>query len=289
MKSSRFLAALALCSGLSSVVHAQTLTLVHDTFASTENRQSGALSADRANWYVLQNTGGNTVQRSGGSDGVPFSVVTDSTTGTGANAYMVRWTPVALEVGQTMTVSLAMTFTKMPASSANVRLGVFDSTPNGVLTADSGTANVPSFVGDTGYVWTANSSLAIGPTASGTVFRLGERTTLTATPATRGGQGFLGVAPGSDVRHVGLFAAIPEGLRSIGDVTAATGKAIAKVPEATAEQIANAVAAARAAFPAWAATPPKDRATLLLKLLKRNRFEENFWFNLLFWRILKCL
>lgn len=61
------------------------------------------------------------------------------------------------------------------------------------------------------------------------VVRDGERTTLTATPATRGGQGFLGVAPGSDVRHVGLFAAIPEGLRSIGDVTAATGKAIGRI------------------------------------------------------------
>jgi aminobutyraldehyde dehydrogenase len=46
----------------------------------------------------------------------------------------------------------------------------------------------------------------------------------------------------------------------------ATGEVIASVGEASAEQISNAVEAAAAAFPAWSATAPKDRAALLLKV-----------------------
>ncbi len=49
----------------------------------------------------------------------------------------------------------------------------------------------------------------------------------------------------------------------------ATGKVIAEIPEASSEQVAGAVKAADAAFPAWARTTPKDRATLLLKLADR--------------------
>ena len=49
----------------------------------------------------------------------------------------------------------------------------------------------------------------------------------------------------------------------------ATGKRIAEVPEASAQQINAAVAAADRAAPAWAQTVPKDRATLLLKLADR--------------------
>ncbi len=46
----------------------------------------------------------------------------------------------------------------------------------------------------------------------------------------------------------------------------ASGKVIARIAEASREQVDAAVRAAEAAFPAWAATPPKDRAALLLKL-----------------------
>ncbi|MBN1210118.1 MAG: gamma-aminobutyraldehyde dehydrogenase [Myxococcaceae bacterium] len=46
----------------------------------------------------------------------------------------------------------------------------------------------------------------------------------------------------------------------------ATGEVLAKVPEASHAQIQAAVKAAERAFPAWARTPPKDRATALLKL-----------------------
>src|SRR5579862_3712786 len=49
----------------------------------------------------------------------------------------------------------------------------------------------------------------------------------------------------------------------------ATGKTLAKVHEASHEQIDAAVQAAQAAAAGWAATPPKDRAALLLKLADR--------------------
>ena len=49
----------------------------------------------------------------------------------------------------------------------------------------------------------------------------------------------------------------------------ATGKTVATVNEASKEQIDAAVRAAQAAFDGWAATPPKDRSTLLLRLADR--------------------
>lgn len=45
-----------------------------------------------------------------------------------------------------------------------------------------------------------------------------------------------------------------------------TGDAILKMPEANSEQIDRAVAAARAAFPAWARTTPAGRSALLLQI-----------------------
>ena len=49
----------------------------------------------------------------------------------------------------------------------------------------------------------------------------------------------------------------------------ATGKVIVKVPEASRAQVNAAVLAAEAAFAGWSQTPPKDRATLLLRLADR--------------------
>jgi aminobutyraldehyde dehydrogenase len=49
----------------------------------------------------------------------------------------------------------------------------------------------------------------------------------------------------------------------------ATGKVIARVAEASREQIDTAVRAAEAAFQGWSQTAPKDRAALLLKLADR--------------------
>jgi aminobutyraldehyde dehydrogenase len=53
----------------------------------------------------------------------------------------------------------------------------------------------------------------------------------------------------------------------------ATGKVIIQVHEASEEQITAAVNAASKAFPAWAATVPKDRATLLYRLADRIEAE----------------
>jgi aminobutyraldehyde dehydrogenase len=59
----------------------------------------------------------------------------------------------------------------------------------------------------------------------------------------------------------------------LGVLDPATGKVIAHVNEASEEQISAAVKAAARAFPAWAATVPKDRAALLLKLADRIEAE----------------
>ena len=53
----------------------------------------------------------------------------------------------------------------------------------------------------------------------------------------------------------------------------ATGKVIAQVAEASEEQIGAAVKAAARAFPGWAATVPKDRGALLMKLADRIEAE----------------
>jgi aminobutyraldehyde dehydrogenase len=59
----------------------------------------------------------------------------------------------------------------------------------------------------------------------------------------------------------------------LGVLDPATGKAIAHVNEASEEQVTAAVQGAAKAFPGWAATVPKDRATLLLKLADRIEAE----------------
>lgn len=59
-------------------------------------------------------------------------------------------------------------------------------------------------------------------------------------------------------------------------VNPATGKAIARVPISTAEEVAGAIEAARLAFPAWRQTPPLARARCLFRLkeLLEEHFEE---------------
>jgi aminobutyraldehyde dehydrogenase len=59
----------------------------------------------------------------------------------------------------------------------------------------------------------------------------------------------------------------------LGVLDPATGQVIAHVNEASEEQIVAAVKAAARAFPGWAATVPKDRGTLLMKLADRIEAE----------------
>ena len=53
----------------------------------------------------------------------------------------------------------------------------------------------------------------------------------------------------------------------------ASGTEIARIPEASREQVEAAVGAAKAAFKGWSQTPPKDRAALLLKLADKIESE----------------
>jgi membrane-associated protease RseP (regulator of RpoE activity) len=51
-----------------------------------------------------------------------------------------------------------------------------------------------------------------------TVVRDGQRVTLAATPHVKNGQGFLGVSPGTIVRDVTVLEAVPESLKTMGNV-----------------------------------------------------------------------
>lgn len=180
MKLSRLIPPLAVLAGLAVSLSAQT-TVVNDDFTSTEDRQLGALSSTRANWYVLSNNTTTQAQTvvTGGSNGTPLSINGSAIAGS-SNAYMAKWTPATLGVGDTLTVSLTFSFQRLPATGG-LRFGIFDSTPGGVITSDVASVGQASFTGDTGYAWTGNSSMNIGTAPSGNVFRIGERTTLTAT------------------------------------------------------------------------------------------------------------
>ena len=52
-----------------------------------------------------------------------------------------------------------------------------------------------------------------------------------------------------------------------------TGKPIAQVPQCTATEVENAIAAAKAAYPAWRDTPVRNRANIMMKL--RNLLERD--------------
>jgi len=62
-----------------------------------------------------------------------------------------------------------------------------------------------------------------------TVARHGSLVDLRATPGDRNGQGFLGVAPGSTYRPVGVLAAVPQGLKAMGDTTVGTAKGLGRL------------------------------------------------------------
>jgi membrane-associated protease RseP (regulator of RpoE activity) len=56
------------------------------------------------------------------------------------------------------------------------------------------------------------------------VIRHGERVALTAKPEKQNGQGFLGISPAFAFRDVGVFEAVPETFRAMGDVVVRTGE-----------------------------------------------------------------
>jgi membrane-associated protease RseP (regulator of RpoE activity) len=68
-----------------------------------------------------------------------------------------------------------------------------------------------------------------GETTTFTVVRDGLRIPIEATPKTRAGQGFLGVAPTTVFRDVGILEAVPESFRSMGDITVGTAEGIGRI------------------------------------------------------------
>jgi membrane-associated protease RseP (regulator of RpoE activity) len=62
-----------------------------------------------------------------------------------------------------------------------------------------------------------------------TVMRDGLRVDLEATPKDRGGVGFLGVAPKTHFRDVGILEAVPESFNTMGDITIGTAEGIGRL------------------------------------------------------------
>ncbi|MFO7590264.1 MAG: M50 family metallopeptidase [Acidimicrobiia bacterium] len=80
-----------------------------------------------------------------------------------------------------------------------------------------------------------------GETAIFTVERNDRLVDLEATPKSRDGEGFLGVAPTTQFRSVGVIAAVPETFRAMGDITVGTAKGLADLfsPSGVAEYSKN--------------------------------------------------
>lgn len=62
-----------------------------------------------------------------------------------------------------------------------------------------------------------------------TVVRDGRTVDVQAVPGERDGQGFLGVAPDSEVRRIGLLGAVPEGFRAMREVTVGTVQGVGRI------------------------------------------------------------
>src|SRR5262245_5489342 len=72
-----------------------------------------------------------------------------------------------------------------------------------------------------------------------------------------------------------------EGAGTLDVINPATGRLLATAPRADRAQLAQAVAAAKAAFPAWSATPLQQRATLLLELAEAVEAQQGQFARLL--------
>lgn len=85
-----------------------------------------------------------------------------------------------------------------------------------------------------------------GETATFTVERNDRVVELEATPKNRDGEGFLGIAPSTQFRSVGVLAAVPETFRAMGDITVGTAEGLADLfsPSGVAEYSKNFTGAA---------------------------------------------
>ena len=146
---------------------------------------------------------------------------------------------IVILAGVTVNALLAlMLFTFAIAGEGHVAEG--PNTTVRLVVADSAAATAGVLVGDE-FVAVGGTPVASwddlksaievrkGKETTFTVVRNGRTVELEAVPEARNGQGFLGVAPGTVVRKVGLLRAIPEGFRAMGDVTVGTAKGIGKI------------------------------------------------------------
>src|SRR6516164_9114300 len=76
----------------------------------------------------------------------------------------------------------------------------------------------------------------------------------------------LGAQVMSEAFHMLIDGKLVDGASSFDVVNPATGEAFAKCPKADSAQLNQAVAAAKAAFPAWSKRPIDERAAMVQKL-----------------------
>ena len=74
---------------------------------------------------------------------------------------------------------------------------------------------------------------------------------------------------------------LDEGAGTLDVINPATGRVLTTSPRADRAQLEQAVTAAKAAFPAWSATPLRQRAALLLKLAEALEAEQGAFARLL--------
>src|SRR5262245_34747640 len=72
-----------------------------------------------------------------------------------------------------------------------------------------------------------------------------------------------------------------KGAGTLAVINPATGRTLTEAPRADRGQLEQAVAAAKAAFPAWSATPLRQRVTLLVKLAEALEAEQDEFARLL--------
>jgi membrane-associated protease RseP (regulator of RpoE activity) len=91
---------------------------------------------------------------------------------------------------------------------------------------------------------------------------------LRATPARQGGKGFLGIGAGTQYEPVGILGAVPQSFRAIGDITAGTGTAVARLvsPSGVAQYSKNFTSSA----PASGGTAAQDRPMSLIGVVDQG-------------------
>ena len=164
---------------------ANAITIVHDTFADADRTNQDLANNSVA---LFKTRSGTTVTSDVGS------VVFNPTAAAGSDMFYGFFTdsgsPVSLAVGDTLTLSLTISFTGLATGNNSLRFGIFDSQASRQTADLTGGASNATFAGDTGYGLFTPLSTA-PPT--GNAFTLNERTTTTTTNIFNAGADFTTV------------------------------------------------------------------------------------------------